>query len=433
MTNPLVATPTDAPVNPWAGVWIAEDIQLIGEGVTNGSWIDGSLGVVGAALDGLALVSDPVGSLLQYGVAWIIEHVRPLTEALDWLAGDPAQIAAHAQTWRNVAGSLRDEAESLARAVRLDVAEWGGSAGPAYRNWAAEQQQAVVGLSHAADTMALVTEGAGMLIAAVRLMVRDAIATCVSRLIVYAAEEAATLGFATPLVVEQVTTTVAAWAAKIAQWLRGLLASLRRLIPEMHRLGGLIEKLKQLLNKLDVKAGGSKSHNSPSEPNGSSKHQGRDPDFDPGSQRAPLGDEFSPGVVDPKGLFEDKERAIADRLAEEGEMVHPRERIDSVENLKNPDSMIRRRPDDPGTVTEFKTLEGDSSTSVRRNILTAGRQVAQEGGGELVMDGRAVGLNEEDARRGYARAVGQHRQHGSPLPDRVRVILGDNRIITLPD
>ena len=147
--NPLVATPTDAPVNPWAGVWIAEDIQLIGEGIKTGSWIDGSLGVVGAALDGLALVSDPVGSLLQYGVAWIIEHVRPLTEALDWLAGDPGQIAAHAQTWRNVAGSLRDEAEIAGRAVRLDVAEWGGSAGPAYRNWATEQQQAIeIGRAH---------------------------------------------------------------------------------------------------------------------------------------------------------------------------------------------------------------------------------------------------------------------------------------------
>lgn len=274
--NPLVATPADAPVNPWAGVWIAEDIQLIGEGVKNGSWIDGSLGVVGAALDGLALVSDPVGSLLQYGVAWIIEHVRPLTEALDWLAGDPGQIAAHAQTWRNVAGSLRDEAESLARAVRLDVAEWGGSAGPAYRNWAAEQQQAIVGLSHAADTMALVTEGAGMLIAAVRLMVRDAIATCVSRLIVYAAEEAATLGFATPLVVEQVTTTVAAWGAKIAQWLRGLLASLRRLIPEMHRLGELIERLKQILSRL------SRNGREPTSP-----HRDPDPPSTPGHPDAP--------------------------------------------------------------------------------------------------------------------------------------------------
>ncbi|MCM0677186.1 hypothetical protein NCC78_21195, partial [Micromonospora phytophila] len=90
-TNPLVATPADTPPSAWAGVWIAEDIELIGQGIREGSWIDGTLGVVGAGLDGLAFVSDAVGSLLQYGIAWIIEHVRPLTEALDWLAGDPAQ------------------------------------------------------------------------------------------------------------------------------------------------------------------------------------------------------------------------------------------------------------------------------------------------------------------------------------------------------
>jgi hypothetical protein len=42
----------------------------------------------------------------------------------------------------------------------------------------------------------------------------------VSRLVVYAAEELASLGVATPLVVEQVTTLVASWAAKIARWLK---------------------------------------------------------------------------------------------------------------------------------------------------------------------------------------------------------------------
>lgn len=247
--NPLVAAPADT-TGPWTGVWIAEDIELIGRGIRDGSWIDGSLGVVGAGLDALALVSDPVGSLLQYGIAWLIEHVRPLTEALDWLAGDPAQIAAHAQTWRNVAGTLRTEAATLARAARLDLAEWSGAAATAYRSWAAEQQGALVGLGRAADTMAALTEGAGCLIAAVRLMVRDTIALCVSRLIVYAAEEALSFGLATPLVVEQVVTTVAAFAAKIARWLRGLLASLRRLIPEARRLTELIDLLKRHLDRL---------------------------------------------------------------------------------------------------------------------------------------------------------------------------------------
>ncbi|MEV1143935.1 WXG100 family type VII secretion target, partial [Micromonospora sp. NPDC049799] len=128
--NPLVAPVTDTPPSAWAGIWILEDIELIAQGVHSGSWIDGSLGVVSAGLDALAFVSDPVGALLQYGIAWLIEHVKPLSEALDWLAGDPAQITAHAQTWRNVAASLRDEAAQLAAAVRTDVGGWGGTAGP---------------------------------------------------------------------------------------------------------------------------------------------------------------------------------------------------------------------------------------------------------------------------------------------------------------
>src|SRR5205085_9767352 len=90
--NPLVAGRLNQPPDAWAGVWIAEDIELIGQGVKSGSWIDTGLGVVGASLDALAIVSDPVGALLQYGVAWIIEHVKPLSEALDWLAGAPGQI-----------------------------------------------------------------------------------------------------------------------------------------------------------------------------------------------------------------------------------------------------------------------------------------------------------------------------------------------------
>ncbi|MET8547436.1 WXG100 family type VII secretion target [Micromonospora zamorensis] len=249
-SNPLVAAAADAPPSAWAGIWICEDIELIAQGVRTGSWIDGSLGVVSASLDALAFVSDPVGALLQYGIAWLIEHVKPLSEALDWLAGDPAQITAHAQTWRNVAASLREEAGALTRAVRNDVAGWGGSAGPAYRAWAAEQQQAITGLAQGADTMAAITEGAAGLVAAVRLLVRDAIATCVSRLIVYAGELVVTGGLAAPLVVEQVTTLVASWGARIARLLRGLLASLRRLIPEVRRLGDLIEKLKQALGRL---------------------------------------------------------------------------------------------------------------------------------------------------------------------------------------
>jgi uncharacterized protein YukE len=242
--NPLVAGGIDQPNSAWAGVWIAEDIELIAQGVRGRSWVDGSLGVVGAGLDGLALVSDPVGALLQYGISWLIEHVRPLSEALDWLAGDPGRIAGHAQTWRNVASSLRDESDVLGRSVRLDLSEWQGAASEAYRGWADRRDQSLLALARASETMALITEGAGMLIGTVRIMVRDAVATVVSRLIVYAGELVASFGLATPLVVEQVSSLCASWAAKISRWLRDLISSIRNLMGESDKLANLIETLR---------------------------------------------------------------------------------------------------------------------------------------------------------------------------------------------
>ena len=243
-TNPLVAGRVDEPVSAWSGVWIAEDIEQIGQGVRSGGWVDASLGVAGAGLDGLAMVSDPVGTLLQYGVSWLIEHVRPLSQALDWLAGDPAAIAAQAQTWRNVANSLRVESDAMARAVRRDLTEWSGAASQAYRLWAEARCRSLQALGSAADTVAAIVEGAGALVGTVRMMVRDAVATVASRLVVYAAEVVGTVGLATALVVEQVAALCASWAARIARWLHDLLASLRRLMHEGQHLGDLIPLLR---------------------------------------------------------------------------------------------------------------------------------------------------------------------------------------------
>jgi uncharacterized protein DUF6883 len=242
-TNPLVAGRVDEPVPAWSGAWIAEDIELIGHGVRSGSWVDGSLGALGAALDGLAVVSDPIGTLLQYGVSWLIEHVRPLSQALDWLAGDPAAIAAQAQTWRRVAGSLLAESDVMAQAVRLDLTEWSGAAAQAYRRWVNARTRSLQVLASAANTTAAIVEGAGVLVGTVREMVRDAVATLVSRLMVYAAELVGTAGLATPLVVEQVSALCASWAARIARWLRALITSLGRLMRESEHLGELVRAL----------------------------------------------------------------------------------------------------------------------------------------------------------------------------------------------
>jgi hypothetical protein len=76
--------------------------------------------------------------------------------------------------------------------------------------------------------------------------VRDAIATLVSRLISYALEEIASLGLATPWVVEQVSTLCAAWAAKISRWLKALINSLRG-------IGHYIDDLKNAVSRIICK------------------------------------------------------------------------------------------------------------------------------------------------------------------------------------
>jgi len=37
-------------------------------------------------------------------IGWLMEHVKPLPDALDALAGDPDRIDAYAQTGNNVSG-----------------------------------------------------------------------------------------------------------------------------------------------------------------------------------------------------------------------------------------------------------------------------------------------------------------------------------------
>jgi uncharacterized protein YukE len=244
----MATSALDSP-SPWAGIRIAEDVEQIAAAVRDRNWVDASLGVAGGGLDGLATMSDPAGALAQFGVAWLIEHVKPLSEALDRLAGDPSEIAGHARTWQNVAICLYAEEDALSRAIRLETAQWSGAAADAYRAWVTRHGQPVRTLADAARALATMAEGAGALVGAVRLMVRDAIAAVVARLTVYAGELLATGGLATPLVAAQVAALCASWAARIARWLRELIASLRRLVGEGNRLAELVASLKKWLDE----------------------------------------------------------------------------------------------------------------------------------------------------------------------------------------
>ncbi|WP_433533785.1 WXG100 family type VII secretion target [Micromonospora sp. CA-249363] len=247
---PLIAARRDS-TTAFSGVFIAEDIDALVAGYKSGSWIDGAIGGIATSMDALAFVTDPLGQLAAWGVGWLIEHVKPLSDALDELAGDPDQITAYAQTWRNVAKAVAETGTNFRAMVSSQLVGWSGAAADAYRRNSEQHVAAMNALTRAADAMAEITSGAGMLVAMVRGLVRDLIAEFVSVLAVrlweWLAEAGLTLGLASPWVVTQVTTLAGKWAARITRLLHGLVESLRRLAPILRRLEQLVADLKTLV------------------------------------------------------------------------------------------------------------------------------------------------------------------------------------------
>jgi hypothetical protein len=134
--------------------------------------------------------------------------------------------------------------------------------------------------------------------------------------------------------------------------------------------------------------------------------------------------EYRPGVFDPTRALRGKENAIATRLAQEGWRIDARP-ADHTIRKPNPDTMVRKSADDPGVITEFKTLESTSPNALKRNINDASKQVPENG--EVVIDGRGVGTTREDAEQAFSRAVGQP---GRTVAKKVHIILADNTIST---
>lgn len=149
------------------------------------------------------------------------------------------------------------------------------------------------------------------------------------------------------------------------------------------------------------------------------------PEFDPAFHPRALEDDFAPGVFDPDSSFIPKEREVAQRLEAEGWRVDARLAIHTLRHWKNPDAMVRKTRHDTGRVVEFKTPDSGSISAVKRNINDASEQIPSDG--EVVIDGRKIGLTEDGALRAFLRACGQP---GGTVATKVHVILGDGRLVT---
>ncbi|MEV6228506.1 WXG100 family type VII secretion target [Saccharopolyspora shandongensis] len=278
--NPLIARPQDS--SSWyTGIGIVEAISDVSSAIESGSWAEIGYSVLGAGLEVLSAVLDPIGTGVSWLVGWLIEFVQPLTDMLDWLAGNADAVAAHAQTWRNVGESLRSTADALQADVSRDTASWTGAAADAYRSQLAATAELIRAQSQAAGALAEGTETAGMLVGTIREVVRDLIADCVGRLVSWAIEAATGVGVAAVAV--QASARVARSAVRIMEVVQKLLRALGDLIPLLRRLVDLLGRLRKILT--DITHGKpapqppEKPPNTPNDPN--TPRNPNDPPNDP--------------------------------------------------------------------------------------------------------------------------------------------------------
>jgi hypothetical protein len=264
--NPLVAQEVST-TTAVTGIGIAESCTDLASGISDGSWVAVGLGAVGVGLEVLSMVVDPIGTLASYGVSWLIEHVEPLKEALDWLAGDPPVIQSFSETWANVAAEVGAIAGDLGNEGKTGTAGWTGEAGDAYRQASAEQADALAGAATLSEGISVGVMIMGEVVAAVREIVRDLVAELVGKLITWALEAAGTLGFATPLIAVQATTAISKAISKISDLIRKLVKTIGNVSPLIRRVIDKLDEIIQALAKLGRKVGGGGSTTPSSAPN----------------------------------------------------------------------------------------------------------------------------------------------------------------------
>ncbi|HWO59066.1 MAG TPA: RHS repeat-associated core domain-containing protein [Umezawaea sp.] len=264
--NPLVAKPQDQ-TTAVTGIGIAESAQGLAHGISNGDWVEAGLSAAGVGLEVLSMVIDPLGTLASYGVSWLIEHVRPLKEALDWFAGDPPVIQSFSETWANVAKEVNAVAKELTDQAAAGTSGWSGAAADAYRGHAGEAADAISGAGALADGISAGVMIMGEVVSFVREFIRDMVGELVGKLISWALETVATLGLATPVVVAQATAAISKAVSKISDLVRKLVKTISNVGPRIRKviskLDEIMAKLGKLLRKADGGTPGSPGKHAP--------------------------------------------------------------------------------------------------------------------------------------------------------------------------
>ena len=230
------------------GPW--SDAKELGENLRNGTVIEKLTSLATVELDLLGTVMDPIGTALSMLVGWMIEHLKPLKAALDGLAGNPDMIEGRSTTWDNINNAMQAAAKDLEASIKPGTSSWTGDAAENYRGSSTVLAKSMGAVGDLSSGMGALVKITGVAVAAVRDTVRDLISTLVAELIEDAIEEAASLGLATPVVVEQALGSIFRCSTRVAKTIKELLEAIAEAGEIVSKLVGLFSNIYKILKEL---------------------------------------------------------------------------------------------------------------------------------------------------------------------------------------
>ena len=248
MGNELVAEVKESETV-WTGSRLLEDGADLKEAFESKSWVAGGLAMAATAADAAAAAIDPLGEALSAGVGWVIEHLSPLKDWLNELAGDSDAVTAAASTWTNIATKLSSCASDLDTVCSSRLA---GQESLAVATFKTLQAGSASHLRMTGGVAGAISGGltvASMIVRMVHDMVRDAISDVIGKLLSKASITVLTAGLAAPWAVSSVATDVSSWATRLAKEVTDVVTSAKN-------LKGLLSKANHLLNDVGQKFAG---------------------------------------------------------------------------------------------------------------------------------------------------------------------------------
>lgn len=250
-TNTLVAQRQDT-TSTLSGAGVFDDIEQLSEAINNKSWVSGTLAGVALGVDTIAYVSDPLATLMAWGIGWVFDHIQPFKDWLLQLAGDADQLRANGQTWKNVAATLKAAADNIESDVRSSFPDgsFTGSTATAYFAASGATTKGIAMTGALSGAVGTAYDVCAVIIQFVHDFVRDAISQVVASILSYAVELVASFGTAFPLVMEQISTKVASLMSGVSKRISALKESLSNLGAKLTNADQLLKSLKEWLHKL---------------------------------------------------------------------------------------------------------------------------------------------------------------------------------------